>query len=61
MKIRVWKYGNNYYPQYRKWFVWRFIYRGMDSAVCFITQEKAIDFLQGDWQEFTKVVWKGTK
>lgn len=58
MKTRVWKYGSSYYPQYRKWFVWQFIYTGCDTAEVFSNKEDAIKYLEGNWQEYRKVVWK---
>lgn len=44
MKTRVYKYGADYYPQYRKWFIWRFIVQNKDFMVNFSNKEKAVEF-----------------
>lgn len=62
MKTRVYKYGGYYYPQYRQWFFWNYIYSNTglyDSAEAFKTKEEAVNFLNnGEWLKYKEVVWE---
>jgi hypothetical protein len=67
MKTRVYKYGKYYYPQYKGWVFWNFMYDTStmmfeESAVHFDTAEEAIKYLQdGNWVKYREVVWESKK
>lgn len=62
MKTRVWKCGTHYYPQYKGWFFWHFIYMGRDNPESFAVKDKAIDFLHSkQWYKWEEVVWESGK
>jgi len=62
MKTRVYKWGKYYYPQYKGWIFWHFMFDAMtfeDSAVGFSTAEEAIKYVQdGNWAKYEEVVWE---
>ena len=63
MKTRV-KYDHGwFYPQYKGWLFWEFIFLG-DNIMATRDEQDAINYLSSDqWKRHGQVVWesKGTK